>query len=447
MNRGKIAKRNGSWGFRVSYTDDNGQRKWISRNSARWTQKDAQREMVAMLAKIDAGHNLGTSRGTVGEYLTGWLEQYAASGNVKRTTAATTSAHVHAYLVPRIGAMQLRELKPAKIAALYAELLRDGGTGFGGKSKRGDGLSAKTVRNVAGTLHKALSDAVRMGIIASNPAASVERPRWDRPEMQIWDLDQVARFLSRSADDPHNALWRLVLVCGLRRGELLGLRWSDVDLVDGSVAIRQTRVLAGSSVVTDTPKTRKGRRTVAIDAGTVDALARLKDAQEAARDALGGWPTDLVAVDAIGRPIDPKSITRRFQAAARDAGLPVIRLHDGRHTAISEMLRQGVPVHVVAARVGHARPSTTIDTYAHALPQIDRAAADVFGSSLADAMRRHDAHDLRTVAHEMRTVKAEPDATQRASDAAKPKKQKGFANTTKTDESAPPGIRTQNGDR
>ena len=420
MNRGKISKRNGSWGYRVSFTDDAGARKWVSRHDRRWTQKDAQREMVATLAKIDAGHTLGTARGTVGAYLTGWVEQYAASGSVKRTTIAAVQNHVSAYLLPRIGGLQLRELKPAKIGALYADLLRDGATGHGGRTQTGRGLAPKTVRNIGGTLYKALGDAVRLGIIPSNPAANVEPPRWDRPEMQVWNLEQVARFLSVEQNEPHDALWRLILVCGLRRGEVLGLRWSDVDLVDAVVTIRQTRTVAAGRVITETPKTRKGRRTVAIDPGTVDALARLKDAQEAARSTLGGWPTDLVAVTVIGRPIDPKALTRRFQDVARAAGLPVIRLHDGRHTAISEMLRQGVPVHVVAARVGHARPSTTIDLYAHALPQSDRAAADVFGRSLADAMRRTDAHGLRTLAHEMRTVNSEPDASQQTHDITKP---------------------------
>jgi integrase len=390
MSRGRIEKRDDSWGFRASYTDDTGRRRWVKQYNRRWTKTDAQKALTAKLAAIDAGHTLGTAKGTVADYLQAWFDRYQASGNVKRTTAATTRLHLDAYLLPRIGKLQLRELKPAKVAALYADLLANGRTGNGHADNRS--LAPKTVRNIAGTLHKALSDAVRLNILPTNPADNVDLPRWEKPEIETWSLDQTAQFLGHLHDvnEVSHALWRLVLLCGLRRGEALGLRWSDVDLVDGTIAIRQTRVVAGNTVVVDTPKTKAGRRTVAIDAGTVDALAKLKDAHEAAKEALGGWSSDLVGTALDGRPVHPLTMSRHFKAAATAAGLPVIRLHDGRHTAISEMLRQGVPIHVVSKRAGHSRVSTTLDTYAHALPQADRVAADSFGAALADAMLRRE---------------------------------------------------------
>ncbi len=388
--RGKVDKRDDSWGFRVSFTDDTGSRRWVKQYNRRWTKTDAQKALTAKLTAIDAGHTLGTAKGTVADYLQAWFDRYQASGNVKRTTAATTRLHLDAYLLPRIGKLQLRELKPAKVAALYADLLANGRTGNGHADNRS--LAPKTVRNIAGTLHKALADAVRLNILPTNPADNVDLPRWEKPEIETWSLDQTAQFLGylHDVNEVSHVLWRLVLLCGLRRGEVLGLRWSDVDLVDGTIAIRQTRVVAGNTVVVDTPKTKAGRRTVAIDAGTVDALAKLKDAHEAAKAALGGWSSDLVGTALDGRPVHPLTMSRHFKVAATAAGLPVIRLHDGRHTAISEMLRQGVPIHVVSKRAGHSRVSTTLDTYAHALPEADRVAADSFGAALAEAMLRRE---------------------------------------------------------
>jgi len=401
--RGTVSKRAGSWGYRLSYVDDLGKRQYVSKHSKRWTKADAQRELTSQLSLVDRGHSLGTGQTTVQDYLQAWFARWQAQGNVKQSTIDTARVHLDVYLLPRIGHLKLRDLKRARIGALYLDLLQHGRTGAG-RNDASRPLSPKTVRNIAGTLHKALDDAVRLDILPTNPADHVDLPKWERPELQTWDTPQVAQFLAycEDSDDDLNALWRLLAVAGLRRGELLGLTWDDVDLVLGEVRVRQTRVVTGTGQVRiETPKSAKGRRTFSIDPNTVDALARLKDTQERAAAALGGWASPYVATSQDGQPIYPKRLTDRFQETARAAGVPVIRLHDGRHSNITLGIEGGVPVAVMSGRVGHSRPSTTADIYFHRHRQADVDAGLLIAARIDAAIQAH--RDANQNAHEMRT--------------------------------------------
>lgn len=387
--RGTVERRQGSWSYRFSFTDDAGKRHNVRRQGFA-TKRDAQVALAAHLNRTDNGRTKVNDRTLTADYLRGWLETYVSSGRRKATTVDVVSTHVNAYLIPRIGDVPIGKLTATVIAGLYVDLLANGHTGKNGKG----GLSPKTVRNIAGTLHKALKDGVRRDLLARNPAANVDLPRAVRPELNVWDEQQVGQFLDhvRAVGDPCASLWRLLLATGLRRGELLGLTWADVDLVDGTVTIRQSRTVKG----VDTPKTKRGRRRITIDPDTVVELAELKNAQEQAAATLGGWPSPFIATDLDGRPIQPLAFTRRFQAAAKNARLPVPRLHDGRHTAATLALQNGVPIHVVSGRLGHEKVSTTLDVYAAFLPTADRLAADTIGRLLAssrpekDAQRTHE---------------------------------------------------------
>lgn len=383
--RNGVYRRGNGWGFRYSYRDANGVRRWIRRQGFP-TKADAR----AAYAKVVAGtnrHGTASPGLTVGAYLTSWVERYERSQSRKVTTVRTTKRHVTAYLVPRIGTVRLAKLSPAMVTALYGDLLENGRSGRAGHG----GLAPKSVRNIAGVLHKALSDAVRDGLIPKNPADDVDLPRWNRPEMQVYDETEVAEFLrvAEKDGDPLAALWRLVFATGLRRGELCGLRWKDVDLVDGFVTIVQTRVHSGT-VHVSSPKTKAALRQVSIDPATVTALALLKNAHEDAASRLGGWTSDLVATDLDGRPIHPERLTERFHRTARSAGLRPIRLHDARHTHATILFDHGAPVHVVSRRLGHTSVAFTADVYVAHVKSADRAAADLWGARLGAAERVHD---------------------------------------------------------
>jgi integrase len=292
---------------------------------------------------------------TTGQWLAEWLP--SIQGKVRDGTWANYEAVVKLHLMPTLGAIPLAQLRAAQIETLYLQLaLR---------------RAPKTVHNIHLVLRSALEAAVRNELIASNPAARAHRMSSSRPQMQTWDADQLRRFLVSVSDDRLYALWRLYAMTGARRGEMLGLRWSDIDLAGAFISIQQQLSRQGAQgVVISEPKTARGRRRIPIDAATVAALRAHKANQV------------VVGIDGLaftredGSRLDPDVVTAAFRKASRAAGLSVIRLHDLRHTAATLMLRAGTHPKVVQERLGHASIAMTLDLYSHAVPSMAAEAAD-----------------------------------------------------------------------
>jgi integrase len=252
---------------------------------------------------------------------------------------------------------------------------------------KGRPLSPKTVATTAGVLSVALGDAVRLKLLAHNVAGDARLPSRTTVEMSAWTDADAERFLNHVRDNRLFPMWRLVLSTGMRRGELCGLRWRDVDLKAGIVEIVSTRVVA-DVVVTGEPKTKAGSRVVSLDATTVAAISawRKKQAEERLLAGAGWRDHGLVFVDPQGVPPHPETVTRWWREAIARAGVPAIRLHDARHTAATLMLRAGVPVKVVSQRPGHADVAVTMRIYQHVTAQHDQNAADVIGKLLGAEM-------------------------------------------------------------
>lgn len=310
---------------------------------------------------------------TLESYLREWLER--RTSQLRPTTWASYRQLIAAYLVPQLGRLRLSELDRRVLEACYARLLSTGGRG-------GRGLSVRTVQYVHSVLHRALQDAVIDGLLEVNPARSARAPKRhpDQEELAderaLWTAEQAAAFLAFVADHPWQPLWQLALGTGARRGELLGLRWSDVDLDGAQVTIQRAL-----SVVDGVPrllatKTSTSRR-LAIGASVVDALRRQAQAQQHERELAPTWDNrwDLVFTDGLGGPIDPMEVTKEFRRLVRRAPVPVIRLHDLRHLHASLLLQRGLPMKVVSQRLGHSTIMVTIDVYGHVLPAMDAEAA------------------------------------------------------------------------
>jgi len=313
------------------------------------------------LARVETGTPEPTKM-TTGEWLDRWLQ--SLPGKLRGGTLANYELTVRRHLVPTIGAVPLRRLTLADVEAAYARLAKSG-------SARGGGLSTKSVHNVHQVLHRALADAVRNDLLHRNVASGAHSLPSGRAEMKTWSVEQVRQFLGATASDPLFALWRLAALTGARRGELIGLRWSDIDLDGGFVSIQVQLSRQGLQGVTlGAPKTARGRRRVPIDGGTVAALREHRRAQVI--KPIG----DLVFTRADGSALDPDGVTDLFLAASRAAGLPRIRLHDLRHTAATLMLRAGVHPKTVSERLGHATVSMTLDLYSHSVPAMDVEASD-----------------------------------------------------------------------
>jgi len=384
MTVSRTAKDGGTYQFRFSYQDGTG-RVHVRQQGFR-TKAEAQRAEVSARSKVNGGSGYRLGTGTVGDYLGHWLDRYKSAGKVKPSTLWNADVHVNRYLVPRIGDLQLRKLTSTVIAKLYADLLTDGIIKPTATRK---GLSPKTVRNIGGTLHKALSDGVKWNILSTNPADAADLPRWDRPDPDGWNVDEVGQFLNHvaKADPFHYALFRLMLLASLRRGEVLGLRWQDVDLVFNRVSVVQTRTAVNGRVIVGTPKSRRSRRTVRIDAETGVALARLKEAQEQSAQAAGSWPSDLVATDLTGKPCHPLTFTRTFQRYIEAAGVRRITLHKSRDTAVFVGLGAGVDIATVSGRLGHDDPGFTLAHYAPYLQSADDGAAFAIGAAFDRGIR------------------------------------------------------------
>jgi integrase len=252
--------------------------------------------------------------------------------------------------------------------------------------KGGRSLSPKTVRYVHTTLRCALRDAVADGIVVRNVAAQARPPRARRIEMHTWTAAEVGTFLASVREDRLYVAWLLLATLGIRRGELLGLRWGDVDLTTGRIAIRQTLVMVDGKPAVAEPKTAKGRRSLMLAPEVLETLRTHRARQAAERLSWGADYTDsgLVITTEDGRPMHPETLSGLFVRQARRAGLPPIRLHDLRHSVASILLARGVHPKVVSELLGHATIALTLDTYSHVIPSLQQEAAGVVAAAVLD---------------------------------------------------------------
>jgi len=295
------------------------------------------------------------------------------------TTSALYATLARAYIVPRIGTVRLDALSPTDLTTLYRDLLADGGRG-------GRPLAPKTVRHVHTTLRKALADAVEAKHISWNPATAAKAPKVARTkEPDHWNAEQVGAFLRSVTGDRLEALWVLALTAGMRRGEVLGLRWTDVDLDGAKLHVRQTRVAYGKLQVTKEPKTTRGRRPIPLSPLAVEALKAHRTRQKREKLAAGPAYTDsgFVFADEIGDPLDPPSVSASFGRLVRSAGLPRITLHGARHSFATVALEAGVDVPYVSELLGHSSPAITQGVYQHVRTERLEAAMEAITDAIS----------------------------------------------------------------
>ena len=337
------------------------------------TQKECQAAMNKLLVAVEQQTYQAPTKATVRQYLTKeWLP--AVKATIRPSTYNSYVQHVECHIAPHIGSVKLQKLSGSQVNALYAKLAESG------KTDGKHGLSPQTIHHVHACLHKACKDAVRWGQLSRNPLDAADPPRAKGDgsrEMHTWTKEQLKAFLTAVKDDRLSPLWHTIAMTGMRRGEAIGLRWSDVDLEGGRLSVRRALIPINREVLVSEPKTAKGRRVVALDSGTIEVLkgqaARQLEEQSEWDE---GWvETGLVFTAENGAALDPESISRYWRQAVKKTMLPTIRLHDLRHTHATLALQAGIHPKVVSERLGHATVSITLDTYSHAIPAMQEEAA------------------------------------------------------------------------
>jgi integrase len=379
--RGHVHKRGSTWGYVVDVGLDpvTGKRKQRTKGGFR-TRAAAEDALTEVLNEIRSGTVVAPSSVTLGEYLTEWLT--TVRPQLRETTWASYGVAVQR-ICWGLGARKLQALTAVEVERFYARLVNEGGPA-------GRPLAAKTVRNTHIVLHRTLADAERLRLVMRNVAHLARPPAVPHVERATWTAVELAAFLEHVSGDRLFAAYVLLATTGMRRGEVFGLRWRDVDLSARRASVTQTVTTVNDKLVLGPTKTNRSRRTISLDPTTVEALQAHRAVQDQERATAGqAWDPsyDLVLCDGTGRPEHPDRFSRQFQRYVKATDLPPLRgPHNLRHTWATLALRAGVHPKVVSDRLGHATIAVTIDTYSHVAPSLDAAAADtvaadIFGSS------------------------------------------------------------------
>jgi integrase len=334
--------------------------------------EEARRKLAEALGDRNRGLTYDAGGLTVEEYLERWLED-SVRGSVKITTHQSYGSLVRLHVCPGLGRTKLDNLTPAHIQRLY-------------RAKLDEGLSPKTVNYLHTTFHRALKQAMRWGLVPRNVAAAVDPPKVRTPEMKPLSPIQARALLEAARGNRLEALYVLAVTTGMRQGELLGLKWEDVDLEAGTVQVRRTLTLVKGGPRLTEPKTRGSRRSIRLTASAVDALGRHRERQEAERATSNGFwvGQGLVFCTRRGTPIRRDNLhDKSWKPLLRHAGLPDTRFHDLRHTCATLLLTKAVHPKIVQELLGHASIAITLDTYSHVIPGMQEAAADAMEDVLS----------------------------------------------------------------
>jgi len=335
------------------------------------TRKVTADKLARALADRTSGHTFDTENMTVGEYLDRWLND-SDKGSVRTSTYERHEQIVRLHLKPALGRLKLSKLTPAHVQGLY-------------RDKLDSGLSPATVQKIHTVLHKALTQALKWNMIPRNAADVVKAPRPVPEEMHPLSPDEARNLIEAARGDKLEAPYILAVHTGMRQGELLGLKWEDVDLNEGVIHIRRTVVRSGGRISLGEPKTKGSRRPVHLTGAAVEALKAHLERQLEDIERLGDLyrDHDLVFTSEVGTLINPSNLRRRsFAPLLQRAGLPRIRFHDLRHTCATLLLSRNVHPKYVQELLGHATVAITLDTYSHVIRGMGdhtaRAMEDVF---------------------------------------------------------------------
>ncbi|MGN7799060.1 tyrosine-type recombinase/integrase [Leifsonia sp. 22587] len=376
--------KHGKWGYYIAAgRDPKTNRRRQIRKATFTTRNDAAKAARAIRGKVDGGTLVTPSQQTYAEYLDAWLTQRLTTGEGLRPTTATIyRTYIANDIQPSaLGRMKLTDIRRHHVNAFVSNLTADG---------RG----ATTVRRIAAVVQGSLKHAWQDELLDHNPGAGIRLPSTTAHEFTPWEPEQVGAFLDVAAAHRLGALFELAVQTGMRRGEIIGLRWSDVNMDKSTITIRNNRTTAGTTIVENAPKTSAGRRTITYDPMTGGVLLTWGAQQRAEADTLGSaWEdTGYVFTYVDGQPLKPQYVTRLFDKLRVQAGLPRMTFHGLRHERASLLLASGAELGLVSKMLGHSSVSVTADIYAHLIAHAAREASEKANESIPRAASAHRVH-------------------------------------------------------
>jgi len=369
---GNLRKRkDGRWEGRYTAGRDPETGRAIYKNVLGKTQAEAKAKLKQAIEKAKGLDAAKVGRYTVGQWMEVWFEHYAKV-KVRPSSHQTYRGYIDNHIKPNIGKIPLEKLTSLELQKFYKKLLEKGRVDRLESKHQSKGLSAKTVRNIHQIISSAMKLAQEQKLISTNPADGCALPRLEHREMQTLPVEQLQSFLREARDSGVFELYYLELATGLRRGELLGLKWEDIDLERGDLRVRRQIARINGEVVEAPLKTKNAYRTLPLAEDTIGVL-------EAQRKKTGS--SQWLFPSTTGGPISPDSVLHMLHRVLKRAGLPRVRFHDLRHTFATLALQNGVDVKTVSGMLGHFSAGFTLDTYAHVTTASQRQDAEKRGGT------------------------------------------------------------------
>lgn len=361
----ETAKKN-KWYYSFNYKENGKYKKKLKRGFK--TKKEAEAAMMEAQNAMNKGVYVQPSKTSYKDFITSWLEDKKM--NIQNSTFEQYTYFIEKFVIPHLGHMELAELSPRDIQSLYNEL------------KAENRLSEGNIRRLHTLIKSSLNKAVQWEMLLKNPANVVETPKVTKNEVKVWDETEVKKFLEAAKESRYYEAFLISLTTGMRKGEVLGLRFIDVDEKNSTFRIVQTLENTGKAFKKGA-KTQAGNRSVSVDKRTMRKVLALKEKYEAEKKASGKTYKDsgLVIRTSIGTFLSPRNLLRDFYKAIKKADVKRIKYHDLRHTHASMLLKQGVNPKIVSERLGHANIRITLDCYSHLLPNMQKDTAEAFGDS------------------------------------------------------------------
>ena len=375
--KGSIIQRSkGTYQIRYNVYDDHDQRKQVN-ETFRGTKDEAEDRLALRQQKVREGQFAAKSKATVSQLMERFLSEYCVPPKVRARTRHGYEGQINRYInksvadgVPAIGRTHFQNLKPVQIKKLYANLL-------------GRGLSSTTVLHLHRLLKKAFNWAVSEGLLSQNPTAKVDAPTPEEYEMDMWEIETIHDFIDLCSETRYGDVFRFAIHTGLRRSEILGLRWDAVDLTEGRLRVFRTlHHINGQGTVVAEPKTKKSRRTIALAPETVNLMHSIRGSQMDE-----GLPTSgegYVFTRPNGLPLVPSEVSRAFHEFVLQHNLPKMKFHGLRHAYASLSLLAGIDSKVVSESLGHSTISITVDLYSHVMGGMKEAHA----ATIANLLKR-----------------------------------------------------------